>query len=218
MQRNGCVQVGWYRWQLPAEFGLHSQMENDRKLSPTWIHLPHHPCFEGARLCTKPKTCQLGLIPAVAPKQLHPNTHGRGSVQLQISPQILSVSPPYGAGCCENSQPYGGQQSLLSVWYIHCREFKGTELYSEAHLLSAGKNLLPMCWALQLVLAAEGCPSVQKAKPCSTDSLLHHLLILAITGTSWFRGRWQNRTLAVRGQSWCSNDLYQAMLGAVIPR
>lgn len=141
-------------------------MEYDRELLPTRIRLPRHLCSEGARLCSKPKTWQPGSIPTVTPKQLHPNTHGRGSVRLQIRPQILSVSPPYGAGCCENSQPYGGQQSLLSVWYIRHHEFKDTELYSEAHLLSADKNLSPMCWVLQLVLAAEGCPSVQKAKPC----------------------------------------------------
>lgn len=173
-------------------------MENDRELLPTRIHLPHHLCFEGAQLCTKPKTWQLGLISTVAPKQLHPNNHGRGSVQLQVRPQILGVSPPYGAGCCENSQPYAGQQSLLSVWYIHYCEFKSTDLYSEA---PAGKNLLPMCWALQLVLAAEGCPSVQKAKPHSTDSPLHHLLLLATVGASCFRGHWQNRSFAVRGRS-----------------
>jgi len=154
-------------------------MENDRELLPTQIRLPHHLCFEGARLCTKPKTWQPGLIPTVAPKQLHPNTHGRGSVQLHIKSQILSVSPPCGAGSCENCLPYGGQQSLLSVWYICHREFKGTELHSKA---PADKNLLPMCWVLQLVLAAEGCPSVQETKPCSTDSPLHHLLLLAITG------------------------------------
>lgn len=40
------------------------------------------------------------------------------SVQLQIRPQILGVIPPHGAGCSENSQPYAGQQSLLSVWFF----------------------------------------------------------------------------------------------------
>lgn len=148
-------------------------MENDRELLPTQIRLLHHLCFEGAWLCTKAKTWQLGLVLTVAPQQLHPNTHGCGTVRLQMRPQILTVSPPYGAGCCENSQPFGGQQSLLLAWYKRHCEFKGTELYSKARLLSADKNLLPMCWALQLVLAAEGCPSVLKEKPCSTDSSLH---------------------------------------------
>lgn len=90
-QRNGCVQAGWQRWQLPAESGLHWQMENDGELLPTRTHLPHHLCFEGAQLCAKPKTWQLGLIPEVSPKAV-PSKYPRNvSVQLQIRPQILGV-------------------------------------------------------------------------------------------------------------------------------
>lgn len=68
MQRQGCLHVDRYRWQLLAEFGLHSQMENDKELLPAWTHLTHHLCFEGAQLCTKPKAWQLDLIPAVSPR------------------------------------------------------------------------------------------------------------------------------------------------------
>lgn len=68
MQRQGCLHVDRYRWQLPAEFGLHSQMENDKELLPAWTHLTHHLCFEGAQLCTKPKAWQLDLIPTVPPR------------------------------------------------------------------------------------------------------------------------------------------------------
>lgn len=54
-----------------------------------------------------------------------------------------------------------------------------------------------------LVLAAgAGCrrlPICAEGKAISTDSLLHHLLLLAETSTSRLRGPWQNRELAVRG-------------------
>lgn len=68
MQRHGCLHVDRYRWQLPVEFGLHSQMEKDKELLPAWTHLTHHLCFEGAQLCTKPKAWQLDLIPTVPPR------------------------------------------------------------------------------------------------------------------------------------------------------
>lgn len=50
--------------------------------------------------------------------------------------------------------------------------------------------------------AGAGCrrmPICAEGEAISTDSLLHHLLLLAETSTSRLRGPWQSRALAVRG-------------------
>lgn len=158
VRSRGSVRAGWCRWQLPAELGLHRQMEDDRELLPAPIHLPHHLCWEGDQLHTKPKTWQLGLIPSVAPT--------RDVGVLSSKPRLLSGNRPGGAGCCGNSQPCGSQQSLVLVWMRISR--------LRALLLSPCRQN-PQCWGLQLMLAAEGCPSVQREKPsalthCSTTS------------------------------------------------
>lgn len=54
VRSRGCVQAGWCRWQQ-AGLGLHSQMGDDRELLPALTHLPHHLCWEGDQLHTKPQ-------------------------------------------------------------------------------------------------------------------------------------------------------------------
>lgn len=188
MQSHGRVQAGWYRWQLPAELGLHSQMEDDRELLPARIHLPHHLCWEGDQLHTKPKAWQLGLIPSVAPKQLHPNSRRRGSAQPQTKPRwepstwswvlwkfpALWRSAVNDIGLCMN---------------LKAQSFAPKPLQTKPSVLglaaAAGCRRLPICAGGEAI---------------STDSLLHHLLLLAETSTSRLRGPWQNRALAVRGR------------------
>lgn len=68
------------------------------------------------------------------------------------------MSTPYGAVCYENFQPYAGQQSLLSVWYMcHCG-YMGTEFYSEAHFLSVDKKNLVFLLGLAAGVACRRLP------------------------------------------------------------
>lgn len=165
VQSHGRVQAGWYRWQLPAELGLHSQMEDDRELLPARIHLPHHLCWEGDQLHTKLKAWQLGLIPSVAPNS---------SIRIPADVGVLSPKPDLGSSLGALHMELGAVEipspvEVSSQWYWSVHEFK------LGALLPSRCRQNPRCWALQLLLAAEGCPSVQGEKPsalthCSTTS------------------------------------------------
>lgn len=206
MQRHGCLHVDRYRWQLPVEFGLHSQMEKDKELLPAWTHLTHHLCFEGAQLCTKPKAWQLDLIPTVPPRA----APSKYPWMCECSAQTSDPQHEHTIWSCvlwKLSALRRSAITFISLVHVSLWIYRHRVLFWSTFSLCRQKKILSFCWALQLVLPAEGCPSVQKVKPCSTDSLLYHLLLLATTSMGWFRALGKKQSACRKGQVRCSNDL-----------
>lgn len=206
MQRQGCLHVDRYRWQLPAEFGLHSQMENDKELLPAWTHLTHHLCFEGAQLCTKPKAWQLDLIPAVSPR----------------------TAPSKYPRMCECSAQTSDPQHEPTIW--SCVLWKLSALRRSAitfislvhvSLWKYGHRVL--FWStFSLCRQKKSCLFVGPCSWCCLQKAAHlcrrwshaALTHCATTSYFWQQPAWadsehleKNRVLAEKGQVRCSNDL-----------
>lgn len=221
MQRHGCLHVDRYRWQLYGKLHCRWSLVLIRKWKKTRNYCQPEPilpitfALRELSFAPSPRLGSLTWFPQCLPEQLHPNTHGCASVQLR--PQIPSMSTPYGAVCYENFQPYAGQQSLLSVWYMcHCG-YIGTEFYSEAHFLSVDKKksclfVGPCSWCC-LQKAAHLCRRWSHAAltHCSTTSYF------------WQQPAWadsehleKNRVLAERVRFDAQMIWDQAVLRAVI--
>lgn len=174
MQRHGCLHVDRYRWQLYGKLHCRWSLVLIRKWKKTRNYCQPEPilpitfALRELSFAPSPRLGSLTWFPQCLPEQLHPNTHGCASVQLR--PQIPSMSTPYGAVCYENFQPYAGQQSLLSVWYMcHCG-YMGTEFYSEAHFLSVDKKNLVFLLGLAAGVACRRLPI------CAEGEAMQHWL------------------------------------------
>lgn len=206
MQRHGCLHVDRYRWQLPVEFGPHSQMEKDKELLPAWTHLTHHLCFEGAQLCTKPKAWQLDLIPAV-------------------SPRTAPSKYPWMCECSAQTSDPQHEHTIWScvLWKLSALRRSAITFISLVHVSLWIYGHRVLFWStFSLCRQKKSCLFVGPCSWCCLQKAAHlcrrwsHAALTHCSTTSYF---WQqpawadsehlekNRVLAEKGQVRCSNDL-----------